>query len=117
MATLHDASNFFVARVRAEAQAIFRAAAQRCGALITDSVFARGELARALGITHGALAPIALGVVRRARRCPSRSTSRRSGPLCSTSERRSGARVSTRCSPRWRAIVNGLGLRFVVTTA
>ncbi len=62
VATLHDASNFFIAGYAPEAQAIFRAAAQRCRALITDSRFAQAELARALAIAPERLVPIPLGV-------------------------------------------------------
>jgi glycosyltransferase involved in cell wall biosynthesis len=61
-ATLHDASNFVVPEYAPETQAIFRAAAQRCGALITDSSFAQRELARELRIPESRLEPIWLGV-------------------------------------------------------
>ncbi len=61
-ATLHDASNFVVADYAPETQAIFRAAAQRCRGLITDSNFARAELARELRIAPQRIQPIALGV-------------------------------------------------------
>jgi glycosyltransferase involved in cell wall biosynthesis len=43
-------------------QAIFRAAAERCSALITDSRFAQAELARELAIPRERLVPIPLGV-------------------------------------------------------
>jgi glycosyltransferase involved in cell wall biosynthesis len=61
-ATLHDASNFVVPDYAPQTQRIFHAAAQRCRALLTDSRFARSELARELGIPAERLAPIALGV-------------------------------------------------------
>ncbi len=61
-ATLHDASNFVVPDYAPETQAIFRAAVQRCQALITDSRFAQTELARELEIAPERLTPIALGV-------------------------------------------------------
>jgi glycosyltransferase involved in cell wall biosynthesis len=61
-ATLHDASNFVVPDYAPETQAIFRAAAQGCRVLITDSVFAQGELARELEISPQRLVPIPLGV-------------------------------------------------------
>jgi glycosyltransferase involved in cell wall biosynthesis len=61
-ATLHDASNFVVPNYAPATQAIFRAAAQRCRALLTDSRFAQGELARELGISPDRLIPIPLGV-------------------------------------------------------
>lgn len=61
-ATLHDASNFVVEDYAAQTQEIFRAAARRCRALITDSRFAQHELARELGIAPERLVPIALGV-------------------------------------------------------
>ncbi|HZV77553.1 MAG TPA: glycosyltransferase family 1 protein [Candidatus Babeliales bacterium] len=61
-ATLHDASNFVVPDYAPQTQAIFRAAAQRCKALITDSHFAQAELSRELGISPQRLVPIALGV-------------------------------------------------------
>ncbi len=62
IATLHDASNFVVADYAPETQTIFRAAAQRCRGLITDSHFAQAELARELGIAPQRLVPIPLGV-------------------------------------------------------
>lgn len=61
VATLHDASNFVVPDYAPATQAIFRAAAQRCSALITDSVFAQRELARELSIAPERLTPIPLG--------------------------------------------------------
>ncbi len=61
-ATLHDASNFVVPDYAPQTQAIFRAAAQKCRALITDSYFAQAELARVLGIPPERLVPIELGV-------------------------------------------------------
>lgn len=61
-ATLHDGSNFVVPDYAPETQRIFRAAAARCGGLITDSHFAQTELARELGIATERLVPIALGV-------------------------------------------------------
>jgi glycosyltransferase involved in cell wall biosynthesis len=61
-ATLHDASNFVVPDYAPETQRIFRTAAKRCQALITDSRFARGELARELGISPERITSIALGV-------------------------------------------------------
>jgi len=61
-ATLHDASNFVVPDYAPATQAIFRAAAERCRALITDSRFAQAELARELAIPRDRLIPIPLGV-------------------------------------------------------
>ncbi len=61
-ATLHDASNFVVDDYAPATQAIFRAAAERCSALITDSRFAQAELARELAIPRERLVPIPLGV-------------------------------------------------------
>jgi glycosyltransferase involved in cell wall biosynthesis len=61
-ATLHDASNFVVRDYAPATQAIFRAAAERCRALITDSRFQQGELARELRIPPERLVPIPLGV-------------------------------------------------------
>jgi glycosyltransferase involved in cell wall biosynthesis len=61
-ATLHDASNFVLPNYAPQTQAIFRAAAQKCQALITVSHFAQAELARVLGIAPARLVPIALGV-------------------------------------------------------
>jgi len=61
-ATLHDASNFVVPGYAPATQAIFRAAAQRCRALITDSHFQQRELARELQIAPERLVPIELGV-------------------------------------------------------
>jgi glycosyltransferase involved in cell wall biosynthesis len=62
VATLHDASNFVVPNYAPETQRIFRAAAQRCRALITDSEFARAELARELAIPEERLTAVHLGV-------------------------------------------------------
>jgi len=62
VATLHDASNFVVPDYAPATQAIFRTAAQRCRALMTDSAFAQRELARELGIAPQRLIPIPLGV-------------------------------------------------------
>lgn len=61
-ATLHDASNFVVEDYAPETQRIFRTAAERCRALITDSHFAQGELARELQLAPERLVPIELGV-------------------------------------------------------
>ncbi|HLY02462.1 MAG TPA: glycosyltransferase family 1 protein [Candidatus Cybelea sp.] len=61
-ATLHDASNFVVEGYAPQTQSIFRAAAERCRALITDSRFAQRELARELHIAPERLVPIELGV-------------------------------------------------------
>ncbi len=61
-ATLHDASNFVLPGYAPETQTIFREAARRCRALITDSRFAQGELARSLAIAPKRLVPIPLGV-------------------------------------------------------
>lgn len=61
-ATLHDASNFVVPGYAPETQRIFRAAAQRCRALITDSRFAQAELARELRIARERIVAIPLGV-------------------------------------------------------
>jgi glycosyltransferase involved in cell wall biosynthesis len=62
VATLHDASNFVVDGYMPQTQVIFRAAAQRCRALITDSRFSQQELARELAIDPERLVPIPLGV-------------------------------------------------------
>lgn len=61
-ATLHDASNFVVEDYAPQTQQIFRAAAQRCAALLTDSRFAASELARELQIPLERLVPVPLGV-------------------------------------------------------
>ncbi len=60
-ATLHDASNFVVPGYAPATQAIFRAAADRCRALVTDSHFQQRELARELRIAPERLVPIELG--------------------------------------------------------
>jgi glycosyltransferase involved in cell wall biosynthesis len=62
VATLHDASNFVVPDYAPQTQRIFRDAAARCRALITDSQFAQRDLARALAIAPERLVPIPLGV-------------------------------------------------------
>jgi alpha-1,3-rhamnosyl/mannosyltransferase len=61
-ATLHDASNFVVPGYAPEARKIFEVGAARCRALVTDSHFAQGELARELHIAPERLMPIPLGV-------------------------------------------------------
>lgn len=61
-ATLHDASNFVVPDYAPRTQQIFRAAVERCDALITDSQFGQRELARELQIAPERLVPIPLGV-------------------------------------------------------
>lgn len=62
IATLHDASNFVVPDYAPETATIFRAAAEKCGTLLTVSQFARSELARELRIAPERLLPIAPGV-------------------------------------------------------
>ncbi|MBV8489695.1 MAG: glycosyltransferase family 4 protein [Candidatus Eremiobacteraeota bacterium] len=62
VATLHDASNFVVPGYAPETQAIFRAAAERCSALITVSHFAQADLSRALAIPVERLAVVYSGV-------------------------------------------------------
>jgi glycosyltransferase involved in cell wall biosynthesis len=62
IATLHDASNFAVPDYAPDTQRIFRAAAQRCRCLLTDSHFARSELARELDIDPGRIDTVYLGV-------------------------------------------------------
>lgn len=62
VATLHDASNFVVPDYAPETAAIFRAAARKCGALITVSEFARMDLARELHVPPARLVAIAQGV-------------------------------------------------------
>lgn len=62
VATLHDATNFVIHQYAPETQSIFRAAAERCGALITDSAFSQRELARELHVEEARLIPIPLGV-------------------------------------------------------
>lgn len=61
-ATLHDASNFVLDDYAPQTRQIFRAAAEHCRALITDSRFAQRELARELQIPQERLVPIPLGV-------------------------------------------------------
>lgn len=61
-ATLHDASNFVIPDYAPATRTIFRAAVERCRALITDSRFAQSELARELAIPPERLVPIPLGV-------------------------------------------------------
>jgi len=62
IATLHDASNFVVPDYAPETAAIFRAAAEKCGVLLTVSHFAQTELARELAVPPERLLPIAPGV-------------------------------------------------------
>ncbi|MBV9717951.1 MAG: glycosyltransferase family 4 protein [Candidatus Eremiobacteraeota bacterium] len=62
-ATLHDASNFVVPEYSPQTQRIFQVAAERCRALITDSLFAQDELARELHVERDRIVAIPLGVV------------------------------------------------------
>jgi glycosyltransferase involved in cell wall biosynthesis len=62
VATLHDASSFVIPNYHTDTQVIFRNAAARCRALITDSVFSANELARELALPVDRFAPIHLGV-------------------------------------------------------
>lgn len=62
VATLHDASNFVIPDYAPQTQVIFRNAAERCRALITDSHFQQRELARELAVPIERLVPIPLGV-------------------------------------------------------
>lgn len=62
VATLHDASNFVVPGYAPQTQIIFRAAAQRCARLITDSRFSQSELSRELSLPSERFTPILLGV-------------------------------------------------------
>gem|GEM_PF-185327 len=62
VATLHDASNFVLPNTMPQMQELFRTAAARCHALITDSKFSQRELARVLALPLDALTPIPLGV-------------------------------------------------------
>ncbi len=103
-ATLHDASNFVVPGYAPEAQIIFREAARRCEALITDSAFAQLELARELQIPAGA--HHADSARRAAAPRIGSGTARRRGigsvrPL--RRRRRSAARASTCCCRQWNA--------------
>ena len=93
-------------------------AAQRCRALITDSHFAQGELARELRLAPERLVPIELGVSSAATaRAGDTRRRRRSSRTCSTSERPNGARASIRCSRRWLLVARERpDLSLVVTT-
>ena len=57
-ATLHDASNFVGADYAPQTQAIFRAAAQRCRALITDSRSPSSSWRASSGFRRSDLVPI-----------------------------------------------------------
>ena len=62
VATLHDATSFVIPNYQPETKVIFRNAAERCRALITDSQFSAQELARELALPLERLTPIHLGV-------------------------------------------------------
>jgi glycosyltransferase involved in cell wall biosynthesis len=62
VATLHDATSFVIPNYQPETKVIFRNAAERCRALITDSLFSAHELARELALPVERLTPIHLGV-------------------------------------------------------
>ena len=62
VATLHDATSFVIPNYQPETKVIFRNAAERCQALITDSQFSAQELARELALPLERLTPIHLGV-------------------------------------------------------
>lgn len=62
VATLHDATSFVIPDYETQTRIIFRNAAERCRALITDSVFSAHELARELAVPLERLTPIHLGV-------------------------------------------------------
>jgi glycosyltransferase involved in cell wall biosynthesis len=61
-ATLHDATPFVLGDYNNDAQVIMRNAAAHCRSLITDSLFSKAELAKALDIEPARLTPIPLGV-------------------------------------------------------
>jgi glycosyltransferase involved in cell wall biosynthesis len=62
VATLHDATSFVLPNYQRDTQVIFRNAAERCRALITDSVFSAHELSRELAVPLERFTPIPLGV-------------------------------------------------------
>jgi glycosyltransferase involved in cell wall biosynthesis len=62
VATLHDAMSFVIPNYNSDTRVIFRNAAQRCNALITDSNFSAYELARELCVPFERLTAIPLGV-------------------------------------------------------
>ncbi len=62
VATLHDATSFVIPNYQPETKVIFRNAAERCRALITDSIFSAHELARELAVPLERFTPIPLGV-------------------------------------------------------
>ncbi len=62
VATLHDATSFVIPNYESQTKVIFRNAAERCRALITDSIFSAHELARELNVPVDRFIPIPLGV-------------------------------------------------------
>jgi glycosyltransferase involved in cell wall biosynthesis len=62
VATLHDATSFVIPNYESQTRVIFRNAADRCQALITDSTFSARELARELEVPLERFTPIPLGV-------------------------------------------------------
>ena len=99
-ATLHDASNFVVPEYAPETQTIFRAAAKRCRALITDSRFAQ---ARARARARGpAREPRPYPARRRSAasagaRCARRRRTDAVRPICRERREAQGFRYAARC--------------------
>jgi glycosyltransferase involved in cell wall biosynthesis len=62
VATLHDATSFVIPNYESQTRVIFRNAAERCRALITDSIFSAHELSRELEVPVDRFTPIPLGV-------------------------------------------------------
>jgi glycosyltransferase involved in cell wall biosynthesis len=93
VATLHDATSFVLPNYQRNTQVIFRNAAERCRALITDSVFSAHELSRELAVPLERFTPIPLGVSIDAARTAPRIDVRELAPyvlFVGTSEPRKG---------------------------
>lgn len=116
VATLHDATSFVIPNYETQTRIIFRNAAERCRALITDSVFSAHELARELALPLERLTPIHLGVDMPKLQSPRLPASREAPYVLfvGTAERRKGidtlvdamARVQ-RDDPQLRLVVAG----------
>lgn len=117
VATLHDATSFVIPNYQAQTKVIFRNAAERCRALITDSVFSAHELARELAVPIDRFTPIPLGVSMEPSRAPPRIDVQGLAPyvlFVGTSEQRKGIATLVRAmehvqraDPQLRLVIAG----------
>ncbi len=118
VATLHDATNFVIPDYAPQTKVIFENAAQRCRALITDSVFSAHELARELALPLERFTPIPLGVSMSRPTAPANGAGAALAPyvlFAGTSERRKG--ITTLLAAMERVQRDDPNLRLVVAGA